>query len=67
LVGDLQLVVENHRGILDFDGIFVRIALERGALVIKGEALTMRSIHTDEIVVDGSIKAVLFEDDAHDR
>ncbi|MDP3487350.1 MAG: sporulation protein YqfC [Bacillota bacterium] len=67
LVGDLQLVIENHRGIENFDGSYVRIALERGALVINGENLTLRSIHTDEIVVDGYIKALLFEEDANDR
>ena len=66
LVGDLQLVIENHRGIEDFDGSHVRIALERGTLVIKGDNLTLRSIHTDEIVVDGSIKALLFEEDTND-
>lgn len=67
LVGDLQLVIENHRGIEDYDGIYVRVALERGSLVIKGENLTLRSIRTDEIVVDGSIKTLLFEEDANDR
>lgn len=66
LVGDLQLVIENHRGIEDFDGGYVRIALERGFVVIKGENLTLRSIHTDEIVVDGAIKALLFEGAAND-
>lgn len=66
LVGDLQLVIENHRGIEDFDGCYVRIALERGFVVIKGENLTLRSIHADEVVVDGSIKALLYEGMAND-
>lgn len=67
LVGDLQLVIENHRGLLDFDGTEVQIALERGTLCIKGTNLTLRSIRVDEIVVDGTIQAVLFEGEADGR
>lgn len=61
LVGDLQMVIENHRGILGFDGCEVRILLERGSVRVAGENLTLRSIHADEIVVDGTIKALSFE------
>jgi len=62
LVGDLQLVIENHQGIEDYDGEVVRIALARGCFVISGKNLTLRSIHSDEIVVDGTISSLKFED-----
>lgn len=63
MVGNLQVVIENHRGLLDFDGKEVRIMLERGKIRISGENLTLRSLQADEIVVDGSIRNLLFEED----
>lgn len=65
MVGNLQLVIENHRGILEFEGQEVRIMLEHGNIRIKGDNLTLRSIQVDEIVVDGSIKELVFEDDQY--
>jgi len=60
VIGYLQVSVENHRGIIEFTPQRVRIAAGEGAVEIRGQDLTLRSILPDEIILDGRIEAVTF-------
>jgi sporulation protein YqfC len=67
MVGNLQIVVENHRGILDFTSQEVRVALSRGVVGVSGVNLTLRSMDQDELVVDGELTRVWFESEGQNH
>lgn len=60
LVGNVQLTIENHRGVILYTDTHVRVAVARGEIVIAGQRLTLRSILPDEIIVDGTINNVSY-------
>lgn len=62
MVGNVQLYIENHRGIIEYAFNKVRINTTRGELVIFGEKLQVGNINPDEIVVDGRIETVHLQD-----
>lgn len=61
LVGNLQVFIENHRGIVEYTTETVRVNVGEYEVVIKGEKLLLRNILPDEIRVDGTITGVSFE------
>lgn len=60
MVGNIQLTLENHRGIILYTDQRIRVAVDKGEIVIEGQRLTIRSIFSDEIVVDGLITGVSY-------
>ncbi len=59
-IGDRQLYIENHRGVLHFSDHQLKIALTKGELEISGKELVIRTIWTDEIFVEGMITGIQF-------
>ncbi|WP_031513262.1 sporulation protein YqfC [Desulfofalx alkaliphila] len=55
LVGDLQVFIENHRGIVEYTSEVVRVIVGEGEICINGKNLTIRNIMADEIIVEGKI------------
>lgn len=60
LIGNVQLTLENHRGVILYTDSHIRVAVARGELVVAGQKLTLRSILPDEIIVDGTITNVSY-------
>ncbi|UVI32137.1 sporulation protein YqfC [Paenibacillus spongiae] len=58
MIGDRQLYIENHRGVLHFSSDKLRLALTKGELEITGEGLIIRTIWTEEVFVEGQIKHI---------
>ena len=58
MVGDRQLYIENHRGVLHFSSDKLRLALSKGELEVTGEGLVIRTIWTEEVFVEGQIKHI---------
>lgn len=61
MIGDIQLTVENHRGVLHFSSDTLRLAMEKGELEVTGHDLVIRNIGTDEVLVEGRITGVLLK------
>ncbi|NPV26851.1 MAG: sporulation protein YqfC [Firmicutes bacterium] len=62
IIGNIQVFVENHRGIIEYAPEKVRISINRGELEIRGSQLVLRNILADEIALDGKIEAVTFRE-----
>jgi sporulation protein YqfC len=60
LVGNLQLVLENHRGIIEYAPEKLRLALGQGELTITGIDLVLVSLSAEEAVIEGHIAKVEF-------
>jgi len=53
MIGGLQLTVENHRGIIQFSPLSLRLAMDHGELEVSGEDLVIRNIGAEEVFVEG--------------
>lgn len=60
ITGRLQVVVENHRGIVTYNPETVHLLVEAGEVAISGRNLVLRSVLPEEIVVEGEIHGVTF-------
>jgi len=58
LIGDRQLYIENHRGVIHFSEDLLRLSLSKGELEVTGTGLIIRTIWTDEVFVEGVIKGI---------
>ncbi|MDH7577307.1 MAG: sporulation protein YqfC [Bacillota bacterium] len=58
LVGDMQVIVENHRGIIEYTRERVRISTSLGELIISGTGLALSTIFPEEIAVEGKIQGL---------
>jgi sporulation protein YqfC len=60
IVGDIQLLIENHRGIIEYSSEFVKIATTIGEMEVSGMDMVLRNILPDELVVEGKIRSLIF-------
>ncbi|GIP15323.1 sporulation protein YqfC [Paenibacillus septentrionalis] len=58
LIGDRQLYIENHRGVINFTDEVLRLSLSKGELEVRGRELIIRTIWTDEVFVEGIITGI---------
>lgn len=55
LVGNTQLFIENHRGVLHFSDQYLKLALNKGIVEVRGRMLAIRIIMAEEVLVEGEI------------
>ncbi|MGO4372267.1 sporulation protein YqfC [Paenibacillus sp. MCAF20] len=55
MIGDRQLYIENHRGVVHFSTDRLRLALTKGELEVTGSDLVIRTIWTEEVFIEGQI------------
>lgn len=58
LVGNVQLTVENHQGIVEYTQQRVRVATSRGEVAVEGRGLSIARITKTEIAIDGRIHRI---------
>ena len=60
MVGNLQINIENHKGIIEYTPTQIRISSNAGMLKIKGSHLYIKVIIKEEIVITGDIQSFEF-------
>lgn len=60
IVGNIQLFIENHRGIIEYAPEGVRVRVGEGEVAVSGEGLMLRNILPDELCVEGKIHSLNF-------
>lgn len=58
MLGNLQLNIENHKGIVEYTENKIRINVARGYLDIEGNNLVLRNVQIDEIMINGEIEGI---------
>ena len=61
VIGNLHVSVENHHGLLAYDGDSLALAMSSGRMVVWGEGLTVGMVGPNELTVTGKIAGVRFE------
>lgn len=60
LIGNKELYIENHRGVLHFSSERLKLALAKGAIEITGQELVIRNILGPELAIEGNIGEIRY-------
>lgn len=60
LIGNLQLYIENHKGIVEYGSFRIRVNTNAGILRILGKNMVIKTIVTEEIIIVGEIESLEF-------
>lgn len=63
MIGNMQLYIENHRGVKEFSDRMLKLQLTTGCVEIIGQQLVIRTILTEEVMVEGLIEQVKYIQD----
>ncbi len=58
LIGNLQLYIENHKGIIEYGNLRIRINTNAGILRVLGKNMVIKNIVTEEIIIVGEIESL---------
>ena len=58
LTGGSRLLIEDHRGILEYTDTVLKVALRRGTITVVGEELQLTALTLRELAVSGRIRSI---------
>lgn len=58
LIGNIQLSILNHKGIIEYTEKDIRVNTKTGIFKITGEDLEIKTILSEEIIIVGIIKKI---------
>lgn len=61
IMGFNQMLIENYKGILEYQEFFIRINTYTGIININGFHLSLNEMTGDDIIVTGKIESIDFE------
>ena len=61
VIGFKQMLIENYKGILEYQDLYIRISTHIGILNINGYDLYLEEMTTDDLLVTGKIESLDFE------
>lgn len=53
--GNQQLIIENHRGVIEYERSVIRVGTKLGELKITGSEMVLVSVFKEELVIAGKI------------
>lgn len=62
MLGNVQLVLENHRGIIEYSETVLRVKVGNGELELGGQNLVLKTILPEELVVEGRINQLQYRE-----
>ena len=60
MIGNKELFIENHNGVIHFSPDKLILALAQGSLEIEGSELMIRSILPQEVLIEGTVKQIKY-------
>jgi sporulation protein YqfC len=58
LVGDMEMVVENHRGLIEYTPNRVVLTIPEGEMAVAGEELRIGVISPEQVILLGRIRSI---------
>ena len=59
-IGNLQVSIENHKGIVEYSTENIRIKMKDGIIKVSGIELMIKTIISEEIIISGKIASIDF-------
>jgi sporulation protein YqfC len=60
IIGKNQMIVENHKGIIEYTTGRIRVNSTAGVVRIQGDNLNLKNIAAEDIMITGGIKEITF-------
>jgi len=60
IIGNSQMLVENHRGVIEYTPQKIRLNSTIGIIMVEGQDMNLKNIAADDIMIIGMIKKVEF-------
>lgn len=60
MLGNSQIIIENYKGIIEYDSERIRINTARGLIKIFGQNLEINTITNEEVLITGKVSNVEF-------
>jgi len=60
LIGNNQMLVENHKGIIEYTAQRIRVNSANGVIRVIGNNMNLKNIAADDIMISGEIKIIEF-------
>lgn len=61
IIGFKKIMVENYKGILEYENFFVRLNTVIGVLNINGYNLSLNEMTDEDLIIEGNIESIDFE------
>ncbi|QJW46394.1 sporulation protein YqfC [bacterium BFN5] len=61
MLGNKQLLIENHKGIIEYTSSLIRIKLNQGELIVTGTDLTLGNLQAEQILVEGTVGELKYD------
>lgn len=62
ILGFQEMLIENYKGILEYEDFYIRINTSMGTININGFQLNLNQMTEDDIMVTGKIQSIDIED-----
>ena len=61
MIGQMELNIENYRGIIEYTDVLIRIQTKAGQLRINGRGLSIAYYTNDEMKINGRIASIEYQ------
>ena len=61
IVGFNEMLIENYKGILEYEDFYIKINTYIGSININGFNLNLKQMTEDDIIITGKIESIDFE------
>ncbi|MPN12535.1 hypothetical protein SDC9_159853 [bioreactor metagenome] len=61
MLGNKQILIENHKGIIEYTPSLVRVKVSQGELIINGLNLSLSNLQVEQILVEGTVRDVAYD------
>ena len=58
IAGDRRVLIENHRGVLEYGAQIIRVKVKYGHICICGNALELARMNRGQLVISGRVDSV---------
>ncbi|HHV29684.1 sporulation protein YqfC [Acetivibrio mesophilus] len=60
MFGNKNLIVENYKGIIEYDNNRIRVNTGKGIIRVAGDSLVIKEITSEDLMIDGEILSLEF-------
>lgn len=61
VTGRGRVVIENHRGLLEYSGTLIEVGAGHGCVRVRGEGLLLRAMDSEVLIISGNVFGVDLE------
>jgi len=61
LLGNKKLILENHKGIIEYSPSLIRVKLNQGELGVGGSDLVLGNLQNEQMLIKGTISEIKYD------